>query len=139
MDPNLDRTNGYTLPMPVETGNAPAQAAGESRASFPEIASGVPQPGPMPQPSLTTPVSPQLPLPNQNQSVTAVASNTTAIAIDTPQAADDADLIEKEWVHKAKVIVEKTRDDPHMQSDELTKFKADYMQKRYNKTLKMSE
>jgi len=47
----------------------------------------------------------------------------------------DDDLIEKEWVDKAKAIVEKTRGDPHKQSEELTVFKADYMHKRYNKSL----
>ena len=50
---------------------------------------------------------------------------------------DDGDLIEKEWVEKAKQIVDKTRDDPHKQSEELTVFKADYMKKRYNKDIKV--
>jgi hypothetical protein len=40
---------------------------------------------------------------------------------------------------KAKHIVEKTRDNPYQQSQELTIFKNDYMQKRYNKIIKMAE
>jgi hypothetical protein len=52
--------------------------------------------------------------------------------------ADDGDLIEKEWVTKAKQIVERTRDDPYKQSEDLTLFKADYMRKRYGKTIKVS-
>lgn len=52
--------------------------------------------------------------------------------------ADDGDLIEKEWVNKAKSIVEKTKDDPYKQSEELKVLKSDYLQKRYNKTLKQS-
>ena len=48
-------------------------------------------------------------------------------------------LIEKEWVVKAKQIVEKTKDNPYNQNKELTVFKADYMKKRYNKTIKLSE
>jgi hypothetical protein len=52
---------------------------------------------------------------------------------------DDGDLIEKEWVNVAKQIVERTKDDPYKQSEELTGVKADYLQKRYNKTLKLNK
>ena len=48
-------------------------------------------------------------------------------------------LIEKECVQKAKDIIKQTQNDPHVQSKELNIFKADYMQKRYNKVLKLSE
>lgn len=57
----------------------------------------------------------------------------------TPQIADDADLIEKEWVDKAKQIVERTKHDPHQQTKEMNTMKADYLKKRYNKDLKLSE
>lgn len=53
--------------------------------------------------------------------------------------ADDADLIEKEWVNRAKSIVMQTKDDPHAQNREMNKVKADYLKKRYNKDLKISE
>ncbi|MES2971881.1 MAG: hypothetical protein V4702_06190 [Patescibacteria group bacterium] len=53
--------------------------------------------------------------------------------------ADDSDLIEKEWVIRAKTIVMQTRDDPHKQNTEMNKVKADYLKKRYNKDLKISE
>jgi hypothetical protein len=56
----------------------------------------------------------------------------------TDISADDKDLIEKEWVTKAKAIVERTREDPYKQSEELSLLKADYLQKRYNKTIKLS-
>lgn len=55
--------------------------------------------------------------------------------IPTPEEAADADLIEKEWVLKAKQIVEHTAEDPFSQQEELSKMKADYMKKRYNKDL----
>lgn len=72
---------------------------------------------------------------------TATATNDTAAtaAGASPVAADDSDLIEKEWVSKAKEIVERTRENPYQQTRELNLFKADYMKKRYNKTLKLSE
>ena len=44
---------------------------------------------------------------------------------DIPEIADDVDLIEKEWVQKAKNIVNKTKDDPHKQNIELNKVKAE--------------
>ena len=53
-------------------------------------------------------------------------------------SADDGDLIEKEWVIKAKQIIERTRNDPYQQSEDLTLFKADYMKKRYGKTIKVN-
>jgi hypothetical protein len=65
-------------------------------------------------------------------------SGVVGVAV-TPQIADDADLIEKEWVDKAKQIVERTRHDPHEQNKEMNKMKADYLKKRYNKDVKLSE
>lgn len=56
-----------------------------------------------------------------------------------PQIADDDDLIEKEWVIAAKEIVARTAHDPHLQNREISKMKADYMKKRYNKDIKLVE
>lgn len=56
-----------------------------------------------------------------------------------PQIADDTDLIEKEWVIKAKEIIARTRQDPHRQNKEVEQMKADYMKKRYNKDIKLTE
>jgi hypothetical protein len=57
----------------------------------------------------------------------------------TPIIADDNDLIEKEWVLKAKEIVARTKHDPYMQNKEVERIKADYMKKRYNKDVKVTE
>jgi hypothetical protein len=56
-----------------------------------------------------------------------------------PVAADDSELIEKEWVQKAKQIVASTKDDPYTQNKEINRFKADYLKKRYNKDIKVEE
>ncbi len=61
------------------------------------------------------------------------------ISPDSPADAQDNDLIEVEWVNKAKAIVDKTREDPHSQNKEINKFKADYIKKRYNKEIKVAE
>lgn len=77
--------------------------------------------------------------------VTPAAQPLTADDITMPPAslapiiADDVDLIEKEWVEKAKQIVEQTKDDPYQQTKAITEVKADYIKKRYNRDLKTSE
>lgn len=62
-----------------------------------------------------------------------IPTNRSLIA--TPDQAADSDLIEKEWVLKAKQIVDHTAEDPFKQQEELSKMKADYLKKRYNKDL----
>jgi len=53
--------------------------------------------------------------------------------------AADIDLIEKAWVAKAKAIVHGTHGNPYLQSHELSKVKAEYIKKRYNKDIKVAE
>jgi hypothetical protein len=54
---------------------------------------------------------------------------------DNPTTAADDDLIETEWVNKAKKIITDTRDDPHRREQEVGKLQADYLRKRYGKEL----
>src|SRR3989344_7062820 len=49
-----------------------------------------------------------------------------------PAIAEDTDVIEQEWVDKAKAIVEHNREDPYKMNEEMNKIKADYIKKRYN-------
>ena len=63
----------------------------------------------------------------------------TPVAGGTPQIADDTDLIEKEWVIKAKEIVARTKHDPYEQNKQVERMKADYMKKRYNKDIRVIE
>lgn len=55
-----------------------------------------------------------------------------------PLVAADEDLIEKEWVQKAKNIVAETRTDPYQQEKAVGKLQADYMKKRYGKEIKIA-
>ena len=87
-------------------------------------------PAPYPAPAV-----PPIPPADSNGSAAAV----TAPAITLPPMADDSDLIEKEWVEKAKEIVSKTSQDPYQQNREMTLAKADYLKKRYNREIKISE
>lgn len=94
------------------------------------ISSNVPSAPPQPAPSST---------------LTADAANLSAAGSDsvttetTTLVAEDVDLIEKEWVERAKEIVHKTKDNPYLQNRALTQLKVDYVKKRYNKDVKMSE
>ena len=52
-----------------------------------------------------------------------------------PAVAVDGDVIEKEWITKAKQIVSKTADDPYKQQDEVSKLMTDYIFKRFGRKI----
>lgn len=84
------------------------------------------QAAPMPMPVIPVPV----PQPVPAQPVPQVAADD-----DNPALAGDDDLIEKEWVDKAKKIIVETKDDPYRREREVNKLQADYLRKRYGKEL----
>jgi hypothetical protein len=107
-----------------------------------------PQFQPIEPASLPRPVDPSLNSVQPSQPVApAVQSSSQVNAIQipggakisthSPDIAEDVDLIEKEWVDKAKHIVSKTKEDPREQNVEIAKLKADYMKKRYNKDVRV--
>jgi hypothetical protein len=76
---------------------------------------------------------PQIPVPAPAQPAPA-----TTVHDDTnPAAAADDDLIEKEWVERAKKIVASTKSDPYLQEQQVSKLQADYLKKRYGKEVKL--
>ncbi len=85
------------------------------------------------------PVAAQTAIPLHVQPPSPVPLPPTTTTATTPLIADDNDLIEKEWVEKAKQIVEQTKNDPHLQNEEINKVKADYLKKRYNHDLKVGK
>ncbi|MCA9308927.1 hypothetical protein KC973_00975 [Candidatus Saccharibacteria bacterium] len=99
-------------------------SAPERSQSAPPQAQSVPQLAPQAQqPVAAAPVSP---------------SASTQLT-SSPAIADDVDVIEKEWVDKAKKIVSTTKDDPYEQEKEVSKLQADYLMKRYGKQIKIVE
>ena len=110
-----------------------------------------PQMQPIDPTSLPRPVNPITAVPEPSQPITpnesaaqvdamhgtsqAIVPQGANMSAHSPSIAEDVDLIEKEWVEKAKHIVSTTRDDPSEQNLEISKLKADYMKKRYNKDL----
>ena len=83
-------------------------------------------------PALPPPVLPQV-------TPVSVPSPQTTNAQDAPLIANDDDLIEKEWVDKAKQIIASTRDDPFRREEEIGRLQADYLKKRYGKDLHVVE
>ena len=89
-------------------------------------------PQPMPDP-VVTPVLPQPVIGADDSAVTP-----TAIT-DVPDTAADDDLIEKEWVNKAKHIIAQTIDDPRAREEAVGQLQREYLRKRYGKELGASE
>lgn len=56
-------------------------------------------------------------------------------ASSNPVVAADEDLIEKEWVDKAKKIIEETKENPYRRELEIGKLQRDYIRKRYGREL----
>lgn len=87
----------------------------------------------MPQPVSAQRVTPETTNFTSSTSTQQVLTDSSALI------AEDVDLIEKEWVERAKEIVHKTKDNPYLQNRALTQLKVDYVKKRYNKAVKMNE
>lgn len=106
----------------VERGQERVEQVAEARAQVSDAA------------AMTTsavPVTPVVPVQNQPGQ----ASSSSA----TPLVAADEDLIEKEWVDKAKEIIEQTQGDPHARTQKVNELQRDYLQKRYGKVVGANE
>jgi hypothetical protein len=115
MDPQNNPTNpssGLSLPPVDQNQTSAAQPAVQAQPAAPAPAQQTPAAVPPPNPTTDD---------------------------ESPLIADDADLIEKAWVEKAKQLVEQTKNDPHKQNEEINRFKATYIKKRYNKDIQLNE
>ncbi len=83
-------------------------------------------------PPPTIPAMPPLPVQGATTTVP-----TAPVISDSPHVAADEDLIEKEWVERAKKAVSETKDDPYAQEKAIRKLQADYLNKRYGKVIKL--
>lgn len=80
-----------------------------------------------PQLVLPQPVVAQ-PLTNPDSQTVPSDDNATLIA-------NDDDIIEKEWVDKAKKIIAETKDDPYRREVEISKLQIEYIRKRYGREI----
>ncbi|MBC7459429.1 hypothetical protein H7200_01805 [Candidatus Saccharibacteria bacterium] len=110
------------LPTPesgIETGTERVEQPAEASAAAADAARAVP--GQLPP--VAIPTTPILEPPTS----------------DSPLIAADEDVIEKEWVDKAKKIIDETKNDPYARSNRVNELQKAYLQKRYNKELGSSE
>lgn len=120
--PELGSVEQIAPPSPKEALTPRGESANQNAGAPAFKPSQLPQPiQPVVQPSTTAPV--------QNDQT----------ATGFPSLADDTDVIEKEWVDKAKSVVEQTKSDPYMQEKEVSRLQADYLKKRYGKDIKLQD
>lgn len=133
MEPKLPASNSGLERSPVNYGENLEQSPDSTRVE--RVGDlGAERPA---QPVESAPATPILPTPLVVPAPvvpTPVASD-SAIISDAPLVAADEDLIEKEWVDRAKKILQQTKDDPFLREQEVSKLQADYLRKRYGKEL----
>lgn len=144
MDQNTLPNPQFELPQP----QAPGQEKAVPAEAAPDLAGATEQRN-IEQPAAQAPVDPaqaiqsahaaaqtgaSVPIPG----LAPAAAGVAAVA-DEALLAEDGDLIEKAWIQKAKEIVERTKNDPYNQNIEINKVKKEYIQKRYQKDLKLTE
>jgi len=126
---NPSQPENIGIPLPGQSEQAPTELSGETLPAVPERATT-----PTPPPAQSVPAG-AIPLPSTPPpNIRPTDQTAPPISLMT-----DDDLIEKEWVNKAKRIVEQTRDDPYKQSENLTVFKADYLKQHYGKSIKLNQ
>ncbi len=114
-----------------ETGVDNAREAVHEAEKGDESAAGKQQPQLTPPPQITT-AAPVIAMPTDDSATT---DDAKAIKTKGDKTAQDVDLIEKHWVEGAKKIEKENRDDPHKQKTAMSKYKADYIKKRFNKEI----
>lgn len=138
MNPQSDQTPGLRLPQPsFNLGQAPVAHSPETFQVPESNASPVIMPVPTtPTTMATAPIQqpavaqaaqpPAIPLPTQDVSTVSAQG-------------DDENAVDQEWIAKARQIVARTHADPYLQSNELSKIKAQYIKVRYGKDIKIVE
>lgn len=135
MNPNREGQVNFELPVQLPTPERPGQRPEkdqEAPAAHPEQA-GKQAPAPL--------------LPAVPDDIPAVDAPLIAIpGADDGHAqpisdhpAKESERIEPVWINKAKEIIAQTHDDPYLRKDEMSRVKAEYIQKRFNKQIKTDQ
>jgi hypothetical protein len=118
--PTSPETGDQKQEKAVEAPAAPAEQAGKQA----------------PQPVL--PAVPDIPVADAPVIAVPVQDDTTSYPA-ADHSAQDLERIELIWVDKAKAIISQTREDPYAQKTEMSRVKAEYIQKRFNKQIKTDD
>lgn len=136
MNPQFEQPQGLRLPQPAESasvqGGTEQGVVREQNVARPETSMTLTASNPL---YAAPPAQQPVPLPQDDATAQAVAAATAAAANDD----NDNPNVDLEWINKAKHIVDQTRTDPYVQSNELSKFKADYLKVRHNVSIKVAE
>jgi hypothetical protein len=119
-------------PPSPETGDQKQEKGAEAPAAPAEQA-GKQAPAP------ALPVVPDIPVADAPVIAVPVHDDTTSGFPAADHTAQDLERIEPIWVDKAKAIISQTREDPYMQKTEMSRVKAEYIQKRFNKQIKTDD
>lgn len=133
MDPQMEKTPGLALPNPASEQGLSLGTSGETTAQPVENGG---QPAQAAPPILPPAMPPVAQAAASTPAPGGPAYDATASASDKD---GDNDALDEEWINKAKAIIGQTKHDPHLESAELSKVKADYLRIRYNKQIKVSE
>ena len=79
------------------------------------------------------------PMPNAAAPATPVAPTQPAPAAPIAPTADDSDVIEPTWVNRAQAVFKNYPGDPSEQSKQFMLLKAEYLEKRYGRTIKAED
>lgn len=137
MSPQSNDTSGLSLPAPSLEAQHPAMASPQPTLTPQQTIGGY-----APQPPITPAVSDSVV--QQPAPVVQTAPMGTPMPTAQPQqapleddVAEDDDELDAEWIAKAKAIVEQLRLDPFAESNAFSEIKAEYMQRRHGKTIKV--
>ncbi len=119
--PVIGPENVPSIPS-IEMRPVAPQEAYEQRADAAMAAAG--------QANIAPQAAPQYAPPPQSQPQPAAPTT-----VNSPLVAADDDLIEKEWVDKAKDIIRQTSDDPFARTAQVGELQRSYLQKRYGKVI----
>ncbi len=126
--PHITPEQSPSLPPITPEMSPDVQTEQFERAPQPFEREPVPQqPVAMPDPQVAAPV---LPAPVVDNITT---DDAATLLTSLPDVAADDDMIEKEWVDKAKHIIAETSDDPHTRERAISQLQRDYLKKRYGK------
>jgi hypothetical protein len=78
-------------------------------------------------------------IPSDQQTAQSVVTSGQPTAATPVVVADDVDVMEKEWVERAKKVIAMTSQDPYTESKEIAKLKASYMKQRFKKDIPLAE